>query len=55
VQITGIDRCYGERPPGATMALVGSSGRLEIAVHGGSAAQTLGAGPGAEVRVDGLS
>jgi S-adenosylmethionine hydrolase len=37
---------YGDAPSGALVALVGSTGRLEIAVNGGSAAQRTGAGVG---------
>ena len=39
--IRGIDRTYGDRPANTLMALVGSSGYLEVAVAGGSAAATL--------------
>jgi S-adenosylmethionine hydrolase len=42
---------YGDLGPGAAGALVGSRGRLEIAVREGSAARRLGAGTGAAVRV----
>ncbi|WP_435021943.1 SAM hydrolase/SAM-dependent halogenase family protein [Tundrisphaera sp. TA3] len=44
-------RTYGERPPGDLVALVGSSGRLEIAVVNGSAARLLGVGRGVPVRL----
>ena len=37
---------YGDAPSGALVALVGSTGRLEIAVNGGSAAERLGASVG---------
>ncbi len=37
---------YADAPSGALVALVGSSGRLEIAVNGASAAERLGAGVG---------
>ena len=37
---------YGDAPSGALVALVGSTGRLEIAVNGGSAAGVLGASVG---------
>lgn len=50
VEIAGVDRYYAERPPGAVLALIGSSGRLEIAVSGGSAAATLGLGVRTVVR-----
>lgn len=38
-------RCYGEADPGDLVALIGSSGRLEIAVVNGSGADTLGRDP----------
>ena len=37
--------CYGEREPGHGVALLGSSGRLEIAVVNGSAKDRYGANP----------
>ena len=43
---------YGDAPAGTTVALVGSSDRLEIAVVGGSAATTLAAGRDAVVTVE---
>jgi S-adenosylmethionine hydrolase len=42
---------YADVPGGAACALVGSSGRLEIAVNGGSAAGMSGSGRGALVRI----
>ena len=42
---------YSDVAEGEACALVGSTGRLEIAVHRGSAARNLGAGKGAPVRV----
>jgi S-adenosylmethionine hydrolase len=42
---------YSDVPPGEPCALVGSSGRLELAVNGGNAAAILGAGRGAPVRI----
>jgi S-adenosyl-L-methionine hydrolase (adenosine-forming) len=44
-------RSYSDVEPGAACALVGSSGRLEIAVHRGRADALPGAGRGARVRV----
>jgi len=46
---------FGEGRPGEVLALVGSGGRLEIAVREGSAAAVVGAGRGTpvEVRLDG--
>ena len=38
----GIYRTYGEQPGGTFVALVGSSGRLELAVVGDNAAERLG-------------
>lgn len=49
--IAGVSRFYAQQPSGALMALVGSSGRLEVAVNGGSALERLGAGVGTSVRV----
>lgn len=44
-------RTYSDSEPGNVVALIGSSGRLEIAVVNGSAARRLGQGVGAIVRV----
>lgn len=44
-------RTYGDVPEGEACALLGSSERLEIAVHRGNAALRLGAGRGGLVRV----
>ncbi len=49
--ISGIARTYGERPAGELVAIVGSSGFIEIAVVNSSAATTLRAGVGAPVRI----
>lgn len=49
--IQGIGRTYGERPTGAPVALVGSSGFMEVAVVNGSAVTTLGASVGAMVAI----
>jgi len=49
--ITGISRCYADQPPGSLLALVGSSGLLEVAQTQGHAAQALKIGTGAEIRV----
>jgi S-adenosylmethionine hydrolase len=50
VEIAGrtlaLARTYQDAPSGELVALVGSTGRLEIAVNGGSAAQRLGASVG---------
>lgn len=42
---------YAEAPPGELCALFGSTDHLEIAVNAGDAAQALGLGRGAKVRV----
>jgi S-adenosylmethionine hydrolase len=44
-------RAYGEAAPGSLVALVGSGGRLEIAVVNGSAAHHLQLGLGSQVEV----
>jgi S-adenosylmethionine hydrolase len=53
--IQGIANSYAEGTPGKLLALIDSSGHLEIAVSGGSACQTLEAKVGDEVllRVEG--
>ncbi|MBN1811608.1 MAG: SAM-dependent chlorinase/fluorinase [Anaerolineae bacterium] len=48
-EIMGVRRAYTQVEPGAVLALVGSSGYLEIAVREGSAALILGVCPGDEV------
>lgn len=50
-ELRGIRRTYGDVPVGELLALVGSSGFLEIAVHRGSAAAALSATPGTPVTV----
>jgi hypothetical protein len=52
VRFTGISRSYSDEPAGSLLALVGSSGRLEISVNQGNAAAILAVGPRAEVRVE---
>jgi S-adenosylmethionine hydrolase len=49
--VVGLARTYGQQPAGTLVALVGSSGWLELAVVNGSAAAALGAGPGTAVHV----
>jgi hypothetical protein len=49
--IRGLARAYGEHPLGAVVAVVGSSGRLEIAQVGGDCATRLGLGEGDRVLV----
>lgn len=50
-EIGGLSRTYGDQPPGSLVALVGSSGRLEVAVVGGNASRSLGANVGESVVV----
>jgi S-adenosylmethionine hydrolase len=54
-QIDGIGQTYADVRHGALCALVGSTGHLEIAVSGGSAAAILGVGRQAPVHVRGRS
>ena len=49
--IGGISRAYSDVPAGKALALVGSSGRLEIACFAGNAAEQFGAAPGTLVEV----
>ena len=49
--IRGLARTYGEHALGAVVAVVGSSGRLEIALVGGDCATRLGIGEGDRVLV----
>ena len=48
-RIVGVLRTYGERPTGSLIALVGSSGWVEVAVVNGDAARQLTAGAGTTV------
>jgi S-adenosylmethionine hydrolase len=50
-KIGQISRTYGEHEHGSAVALIGSNGRLEIAVVGGNAAQTIDARIGSPVVV----
>jgi S-adenosylmethionine hydrolase len=50
--IAGRVRTYAEAPPGQAVVLLGSTGRLEIAVAGGNAARVLGAAVGEAVVVE---
>jgi hypothetical protein len=56
-EVRGLSRCYADVGPGALVALVGSTGRIEVSVRDGSAAGALGrgvaAGRGEAVRVTG--
>ena len=49
--IAGLARAYGDSKVGTLLAIIGSSGRLEIAQVGGDAAARLGLGDGDEVAV----
>lgn len=51
LRMVGLNTTYAERTAGECLALLGSGGRLEIAVARGDAARTLGVGVGAGVRV----
>lgn len=48
-RIHGVRRTYADATPGELVALVGSSGHLEISVVNGNAAQTLDLGPDAPI------
>jgi S-adenosyl-L-methionine hydrolase (adenosine-forming) len=50
-RLEGLVRTFADVEPGALLAYRGSSGYLEIAVREGSAAQALGLGSGAAVKV----
>jgi S-adenosyl-L-methionine hydrolase (adenosine-forming) len=50
-RIRGILHTYGERPAGTLVALVGSSGWVEVAVVNGDAGRLLTAGAGTTVRL----
>ncbi len=50
-RIDGFVRTYGDRPAGSLVALVGSSGWVEIAITNGDAARHLTAGAGTTVWV----
>ena len=50
-RISGIARSYGDAPIGTLVAIIGSSGRLEIAQVGGQAASRFGLGEGDAVSV----
>jgi S-adenosylmethionine hydrolase len=50
-RLRGLSRTYGDNPTGVLIALIGSTGWLEVAVVNGDAAQHLSAGPGTTVWV----
>jgi len=49
--VRGLDGSYSAAAPGVPLAIIGSSGHLEIAVNGDSAAERLGSGVGSAVIV----
>jgi S-adenosylmethionine hydrolase len=49
--IVGLSGCYADAEPGAVIALVGSSGRVELAQRDGSAAAMLNAPVGTPVHI----
>jgi len=53
--VRGLARSYGDAPVGTILAIIGSSGRLEVAQVGGDASERLGISEGDEVavRIDG--
>ena len=53
-RILGVSRYYGEKTAGELLALIGSSGHLEIAVCRGHAGEILAAWSGDTVTVTGL-
>jgi S-adenosylmethionine hydrolase len=48
-RIDRLVRTYGDRPSGSLVALIGSTGWVEVAVTNGDAARHLSAGPGTTV------
>jgi len=50
--LQGILPTYGAMPPGSLLALVGSSGQLEIGINQGNAAQVLGVTTGDAILLD---
>jgi S-adenosyl-L-methionine hydrolase (adenosine-forming) len=50
-KLSGVTRSYGDAPLGTLVAILGSSGRLELAEVGGSAASRWGLGVGDRVAV----
>lgn len=53
--IHGLSVCYASVAFGKPLALIGSTGRLEISVNGGSALHYFGAEPGQEVSIKRVS
>lgn len=50
-EVTGLSRSYGDSPVGTLVAIMGSSGRIEVSQVGGDAAVRLGIGEGDPVTV----
>lgn len=48
-RINGLSRTYGEHAPGSLIAVIGSTGWIEVAVANGDASRHLGVGPGTTV------
>ena len=51
-QFARVGRVFADAPAGALLVHVDSHGLIAVAVNGGSAAQRLGAGPGARVVIE---
>ncbi|HKA25035.1 MAG TPA: SAM-dependent chlorinase/fluorinase [Candidatus Eisenbacteria bacterium] len=50
-EIEGLSRTYGDAPTGTALALIGSTGRLEIAVADAHAGTRLGLAPGTTIEL----
>lgn len=50
--IDGLSAAYASAEFGKSLAIIGSTGRLEISINGGNAREVLAVGPGAEIRVE---
>lgn len=50
-KVAGLSQTYGDVPISKALALIGSTGVLEISIHGGSARACLGGGIGERVRL----
>jgi S-adenosylmethionine hydrolase len=50
-KVSGVCNAYGDKPEGELVALVGSSGYLEVAINQGSAARALGCEKGDTVTI----
>lgn len=54
-QIPHLVKSYADAPADALLALIGSTGRLEISINGGNAAATLSLAIGTSVTVSGMA